>query len=225
MSESDRRYDATQSGQPTEVVDTGRHDPGVFGAAPAAYPSPRSANEAVTGSAFWSGDDEPPARDGTATQPDYRDAPVAVRRADTLAGLLLLLAGIAAGISLLVVWVHGGMTGLELVRDGVDDLDTPRRLAERDTWEPLAVVFGGVALFTLGLLMFVHAKTHRFLGVLALLVSLVVAAGVLVPLADLHWDVQRWAVGAWFAVGVGGLGFLGALKGLMTGPKIGRRLQ
>jgi hypothetical protein len=224
MSEPDRRYDD----QPTEVVHTGAHDPRVFGAAPAAYPSPRSPDDGASASAFWDGDDEPPVRDGrrddgTATQPDYRDAPVVVRRADSLAGLLLLLAGIAAGISLLVVWVHGGATGLDLVRDGVDDLEAPRRLADHGTWEPLAVVFGGVALFVLGLLMFVPAKTHRFLGVLALLVSLVVAAGVLVPLADLRWDVQRWAVGGWFAVAVGGLGFLGALKALMTGPKVGRR--
>ncbi|PZA20050.1 hypothetical protein DMO24_17505 [Modestobacter versicolor] len=158
--------------------------------------------------------------DGTSTQPDYRDAPVLVRRADTLAGLLLLLAGIAAGVSLLVVWVNGGGTGLDLVTDGIDDLGDPQRLDDRDTWEPLAVVFGGAALFVLGLLAFVPAKSHRFLGVLALLVSLVVAAAVLVPLADANWDVQRWAVGGWFTVAVAGLGFLGALKALMTHPRL-----
>jgi hypothetical protein len=161
--------------------------------------------------------------DGTATQPahrDHRDTPVPVRRADDVAGLLLLLAGIAAGVSLLLVWVHGGATGLELVRDGLDDLDRgAQRLVDRDTWQPLAVVSGGVALFVLGLLVFVPARTHRFLGALALLVSLVVAAGVLVPLADRDWDVQRWAVGGWFTVAVGALGFLGALKALMTGPR------
>jgi hypothetical protein len=201
--------------QPTEVLHTGGHD----GAAPA-YDG--------TSDTDYRQRDEVPADegrpdDGTATQPDYRDAPVVVRRADSLAGLLLLLAGIAAGVSLLLVWLHGGGTGLDLVRDGVDDLGHPQRLADLHTWEPLAVVFGGAALFVLGLLMFIPAKTHRFLGVLALLVTLVVAAGVLVPLADAGWDVQRWAVGAWFAVGVGGLGFLGALKALMTGPKVGHR--
>jgi hypothetical protein len=174
----------------------------------------------------WQREDDAPAgaagswEDGAATQPDYRDAPVVVRRADTLAGLLLLLAGIAAGVSLLLVWVHGGGTGLDLVRDGFDDLDDPQRLADRDRWEPLAVVLGGAALFVLGLLMYVPARAHRFLGVLALLVSLVVAAGVLVPLADAGWDVQDWAVGSWFAVAVGGLGFLGALKALMTHPMV-----
>ena len=160
-----------------------------------------------------------PDDDGTATTPEYRDAPVVVRRADSTAGLLLLLAGIAAGVSLLVVWVNGGATGLDLVRDGFHDLaDDPRQLVDRHSWEPLAVVLGGAALFVLGLLAFVPAKTHRFLGALALLVTLVVAAGVLVPLADADWDLDRWAVGAWFTVAVGGLGFLGALKALMTGP-------
>ena len=166
----------------------------------------------------------PPVDDWTATRPDYRDAPVVVRRADDTAGLLLLLAGIAAGVSLLVVWVDGGGTGLELVRAGFDDLRTgPREVVDRASWHAPAVVLGGAALFVLGLLLFVPAKTHRFLGALALLVTLVVAAGVLVPLSDAHWDVQAWAVGAWFTVATGALGFLGALKALMTRPLSRRR--
>jgi hypothetical protein len=230
MSEPDGRYEAPHgssgftgsphpglplSEQPTEVVPTVERFP--RHSAAAGHPG-----DTVPGS--WQRDD---GRDGepapdpyaTSTHPDYRDAPVIVRRADTLAGLLLLLAGIAAGVSLLVVWVHGGGTGLDLVRAGVPDLGDPQRLADRDTWEAPAIVAGGAVLFLLGLLMYVPAKTHRFLGVLALLVSLVVAAGVLVPLADIRWDVQRWAVGFWFAAAVGGLGFLGALKALMTHPR------
>ena len=215
--------------QPTEVVHPGGHDPRYDeGAAPAAYPHPRSESDAATGPHARQRDrrrpDQPP-RDragGTGTHPDYRDAPVVVRRADDLAGLLLLLAGSAAGLSLLVVWVHGGAMGLDLFRDGLDDLQHPQRLVDRDTWQPLAVVLGGAALFVLGLLMFVPAKTHRFLGALALLVTLVVAAGVLVPLAELDWDARSWAVGAWFAAAVGGLGFLGALKALMTHPRTSR---
>ncbi|MGY1837955.1 MULTISPECIES: hypothetical protein [unclassified Modestobacter] len=146
--------------------------------------------------------------------------PVACRRPDTLAGLLLLLAGVVAGLSLLVVWVNGGGTGLELVQTGLDDLgDDAGRLAEDLTWAPLAVVFGGAVLFVLGLLLFVPARTHRFLGGLALVVALVVAAGVLVPLADANWDLQRWAVGAWFAAAAAALGVLGGLKALVTGPR------
>jgi hypothetical protein len=181
-----------------------------------AYPAPRPgyvqrSQDPLDDIAEW----EP---DGTATRPDYRDAPVAVRRADTLAGLLLLLAGIAAGVSLLVVWVHGGGIGLDLVRNGIDDLGSPQRLADDGTWAPLAVLVGGIVLFLLGLLLYVPAKTHRLLGAVALLVALVVAAGVLVPLSDAHWDVHRWAVGGWLTVAVGGLGFLGALKALSTHP-------
>jgi hypothetical protein len=157
--------------------------------------------------------------DGDATEPDYRDTPVVVRRADTLAGLLLLLAGIAAGVSLLVVWVHGGATGLDLLRRGVEDLGSPRRLAEDGTWAVPAVALGGAALLVLGLLMYVPARAHRLLGALALLATLVVAAGVLVPLADLDWDLHRWAVGSWAAAAAAALGFLGALKALSTHPR------
>jgi len=154
--------------------------------------------------------------DGTATQPDYRDSPVVVRRADTLAGLLLLLAGIAAGVSLLVVWLHGGATGLDLLQEGTGP---PQRLVGEGTWEVPAVVYGGAVLFVLGLLAYVPARTHRLLGALAVLVSLVVAAGVLVPLADLDWDLQRWAAGSWAAAAVAVLGFLGGLKALSTSPR------
>jgi hypothetical protein len=229
MSEPDRRYDAPHGStafpgpsapdQPTEVVHTGGYEPPpdprydtVAGTTPITYALPPPPAEDREPS-FWDLDD------GTETQPDYRDAPVVVRRADTLAGLLLLLAGIAAGVSLLVVWVHGGDTGAALVSNGTDDLGSPQQLVDRDTWEPLAVVLGGAVLFVIGLLVFIPAKTHRLLGALALLVSLGVAAAVLVPLADADWDVDRWAVGGWLAVAVGGLGFLGALKALMTSAR------
>ena len=155
------------------------------------------------------------------TVPDWSDRPVAVRRPDTIAGLLLLLAGIAAGVSLLVVWVHGGGTGFDLVRDGIDDARAGTdRLADTGTWQPLAVVLGGALLFLVGLFLFTPARTHRVLGGLGLLVTLLVAAGVLVPLADAQWSFDRFTTGFWFAIAVAGLGVLGSLKALMTGPKV-----
>jgi hypothetical protein len=141
------------------------------------------------------------------------------RRADLLAGPLLLLAGIAAGVSLLVVWVDGGLSGLELVGIGVRDArEGVATLAGTGSWQPLAVVGGGIVLFVLGVAMYVPARSHRFLGVIALLASLVAAAGVLVPLAAADWDVAHWAVGAWCAAAVGGLGCSGGLKAMSTSP-------
>jgi hypothetical protein len=237
MSEPDRRNDGPfdephgssaypdqpLADQPTEVVDTvgyvPRHDTAAV-TTPITHPAARSADREPTA---WLPDEDAPLPlgdwDEDPTQPDYRAAPVEVRRADTLAGLLLLLAGIAAGVSLLVVWVHGGDTGATLLGNGIDDLGRPQRLLDRDTWEPLVVVLGGAVLFVLGLLMFVPARTHRFLGALALLVGLAVGAAVLVPLADADWDVDRWAVGGWFTVAVAALGVLGGLKALMTNAR------
>ncbi len=88
-------------------------------------------------------------------------------------------------------------------------------------WQPLAVILGGGVLFLLGLLMIVPARTHRFLGVLALLVSLTAGAGVLVPFARAGWDPSVFDAGLWTAVAVAGLGLLGALKAMLTGPRYG----
>jgi hypothetical protein len=214
----DRAPAERPAGQPTEVV-TGRPDPGddtLVGARPADPAPEQRYDEPEDDSLFDDGEWD----EGTETRPDHGGTPVAVREADGLAGLLLLLAGIAAGVSLLVVWTKGGPTGLDLVGDGLDGLDDGRQVA--GSWPPLAVVFGGAVLFVLGLLLFVPARTHRFLGALALLVTLCVAAGVLVPLAEADWDVERLAVGGWFPVAAAGLGLLGALKALMTGPRRAR---
>ena len=154
-------------------------------------------------------DDEPAWTPGPGTEP------VAVRRADTVAGLLLLMAGMAAGVSLLVVWVVGGATGLELVRDGLAGTTS----GGTGSWQPPAVVGSGILLFVIGLLMYAPARTHRLLGVLALLVSMVAAAAVLVPLADAGWDLEAFPVGAWFPVAVAALGLVGGLKAMSTGPR------
>jgi hypothetical protein len=152
--------------------------------------------------------------------PGRAAAPGTGRRADLVAGPLLLLAGLAAGASVLVVWEHGGVPGLDLVSAALGEVrEGPAALAGTGAWQPLAVVGGGAVLFVLGALLYVPARAHRFLGVLGLLASLLVAAAVLVPLAEAGWDVAHWAVGAWCAAAVGGLGLIGSLTALGTGPR------
>ena len=151
------------------------------------------------------------------TTPQYSDRPVAVRGPESLGGLLLILAGIVAAISLLPDWVAGDdASGWTCVRAGVDDLGD---IFGNGLWQPLAIVLGGGVLFVLGLLMWLPMRGHRFLGVLALLVTGVVAAGLLVPLQDADWDLSFFGLGFWFGIGVAVLGLLGALKAMLTGPK------
>ncbi|MGY1708116.1 hypothetical protein ACI8AC_01245 [Geodermatophilus sp. SYSU D00758] len=155
------------------------------------------------------------------TTPEYSTKPVTVRRPDSLASLLLILAGIAAAVSLLLTWLPGSeLSGWDLVTRGLDDLEQGfGELLDTGFWQPLVVVLGGGVLFVLGLLAVLPARTHRFLGVLALLVGLVAAAGVLVPLDDVGWDLEQVDTGFWFAAAVPALGLLGALKAMFTGPR------
>ncbi|MBM7805886.1 hypothetical protein JOD57_001723 [Geodermatophilus bullaregiensis] len=159
------------------------------------------------------------------TTPDYSTRPVPVRRPDGLAGLLLVLAGLAAAVSLVLRWLREpGDIGWDLVGRGFDDLGGGfGNLVDSGFWQPLAVVLGGGVLFVLGLLLWLPARTHRFLGVLALFVSLLALAGVLVPLASESWDPGAFRLGFWFACAVGVLGLLGALKAMLTGPRYGTR--
>jgi hypothetical protein len=173
------------------------------GPAPASYEQPAYA---------------PPGAPAAATAPDYSDRPVAVRRADPLAALALLLAGIAAAVSLLLHWLsRSDQTGWTLVRDGLRD---PGGLFGTGLWQPVAIVLGGGLLFVLGLLLLVPARAHRTLGLLALLVTAAVGAGVLVPLADANWRLGGFDVGFYCAIAVAGLGLLGSLKALLTGPRM-----
>jgi hypothetical protein len=157
------------------------------------------------------------------TAPQYSTAPVVVRRGDSFAALLLILAGLAAGVSLLLRWLPVDQsTGWDLVKRGFDDLGQGvSRPIHTGMWEPLAIVLGGGALFVLGLLLLIPAKAHRVLGLLALLVSLAVGAGVLVPLAKQNWRIADFRVGFFFAIAVGALGLLGSLKALLSRPKVG----
>lgn len=162
---------------------------------------------------------------GAVTAPDYTGRPVAFRRPDALAGLLLVLAGVAAGASLLLHWVHASdVTGRDLMRSAWHQLRTsPSQLADSGLWQPVAAVAGGAILFVFGLLVLIPARTHRTLGVLALLVSAGAAAGVLVALNGAGWHVGRFQTGFWLAVAVPVLGVLGSLKALMTGPRATNR--
>ena len=76
-----------------------------------------------------------------ATTPVYSAEPVAYRGPESLGGLLLILAGIAAAVSLVLDWVADvDGTGLDLVRDGFEDLDA---IVDNGLWQPMAVVLGG----------------------------------------------------------------------------------
>jgi hypothetical protein len=151
------------------------------------------------------------------TSPVYSERPVAFRHPESLGGLLLILAGIAAAISLLLDWLaDDDISGYSLVREGFDDLDG---IFSTGLWQPMAIVLGGGLLLLLGIAMWLPLRTHRFLGVLGLVVSLVIAAAVLIPLADADWDLGFFAVGFWFGIAVAVLGLLGSLKAMLTGPK------
>jgi hypothetical protein len=155
------------------------------------------------------------------TSPRYSDAPVAFRGPDSLGGLLLILAGVAAAISLLLDWLAADdVSGWGLVRRGFDDLGG---MFENGMWQPLVVVLGGGVLFLLGVLMWLPMRTHRFFGFLALLVSGAVTAAVLVPLIDADWNLGFFGPGFWCAIAVAVLGLLGSLKALFTGPRYGTR--
>jgi hypothetical protein len=151
------------------------------------------------------------------TAPPYSDRPVVFRGPESLGGLLLILAGIAAGLSLLFDWLADDATsGWGFVRRGFDDLGDA---FGSGLWQPLVIVLGGGVLLVLGVLMWLPMRSHRFLGVLALLVSLAVTAGVLVPLVDAGWDLGFFGPGFWCAIAVAVLGLLGSLKAMLTRPK------
>ncbi|RZU33123.1 hypothetical protein [Blastococcus saxobsidens] len=154
-----------------------------------------------------------------ATAPSWATERVVFRRPDALAGVLLVLAGITAGASLLLRWLaDDDANGLEWVGRAFGELGD---LVGTGLWQPLVIVLGGAMLLVLGLLMFAPARTHRLLGLLALLVSAGVTAAVLVPLVAAGWDLGSFRPGFWCAIAVAVLGLLGALKALVAGPRYG----
>jgi hypothetical protein len=156
---------------------------------------------------------------GEATAPPYSDRPVAIRGPESLGGLLLILAGMVAAVSLILHWLDGrDVSGWGLVRKGLDDVGGA---FGSGLWQPLVIVFGGGVLFLLGLVLWLPARSHRFVGLLALLVSLAITAAVLVPLIDAKWQLRFFGPGFWCAIAVAVLGLLGSLKAVLTRPRRG----
>jgi hypothetical protein len=148
---------------------------------------------------------------------------VTEQRADPIAGVTLMLAGTVAAASLWFPWVRGDdATGLSLVRRSVAVAGAGVDALGRGGghWEPLAIVLGGALLLPLGVLLFIPSRTHRAMGLLALVVALVVTAGVLSRFAQAQWSWADFDRGMWCAVAVSALGILGALKAMLTIPRV-----
>ncbi|MGY1804102.1 hypothetical protein ACI78T_12575 [Blastococcus sp. SYSU D00922] len=145
-----------------------------------------------------------------------------VRRSEPVGAAALVLAGVAANVSLLLAWSPGeGPTGLTLVRRGGEALDAGlAESAHRGVWEPLAVVLCGGLLVLLGFALLVPARAHRMLGVLALAVALAATAAVVLLVSAAGWRPDRFGPGLWCAVAVPVLGLLGALKAMLTPPRV-----
>ena len=203
---------AVAPGAPGPVAPGGTHHPTPD------HPTPNHATPGYTTTGYATTGYAPP---GYATTSNYSTKPVTVRRPASLAGLLLILAGIAAAVSLALRWLREpGDIGWDLVTRGFDELGGGfDGLVDSGFWQPLAVVLGGGVLLVLGLLLWLPARTHRFLGVLALFVSLLALAAVLVPFASADWGPGAFSLGFWFACAVGVLGLLGALPAMLAGPR------
>lgn len=160
-----------------------------------------------------------------ATTPDYSSAPMTAKRQDPVASLVLLLSGIAAGLSLLLPWLaNDDVTGLTLVRKGFGALgDGVGEVVRTGYVQPLTIVLGGGVLFLLGLLLLVPARRHRAVGLVALVIALLVSVAVAVPLAIAGWDLGFFGIGFWFTLPVAVLGLVGAVKALLSRRSSGSR--
>ncbi len=147
---------------------------------------------------------------------------VALRRADRIGAGALVLAGVAANVSLSLSWSPGeGPTGLWLIQRGVEGLRlSGGGWALEGLWQPFVVVLCGGLLVLLGFLMLIPARAHRLVGVLSLLVSLAAAAAVVLLMVDGGWGADGFGPGLWCAVAVPILGALGSLKAMLTAPLV-----
>jgi hypothetical protein len=159
---------------------------------------------------------------GTPEAPPSDVGLVVVRRPDRIGAAALVLAGVAANVSLSLSWAPGdGPTGLWLLRRGVEELGVGAGTWDLSgVWQPLVVVLCGGLLVLLGLLLLVPARAHRLVGVLALAVSLAAATALVLLMADGGWGADRFGPGMWCAVAVPVLGALGSLKAMLTAPLV-----
>ena len=147
---------------------------------------------------------------------------VVLRRADRIGAAALVLAGVAANVSLSLSWAPGeGPTGLSLVQGGVEGLRSGGGAWALDgIWQPFAVVLSGGVLVLLGFLLLIPARAHRLVGVLALVVALAAATALALLMSDGGWGADQFGPGMWCAVAVPILGALGALKAMLTAPRV-----
>jgi hypothetical protein len=146
---------------------------------------------------------------------------VVIKRADPVGAAALVLAGVAANVSLLLSWTPSlGPTGLTLVRRGVEALGSRAPGAFGGVSQPVVVIVCGGLLVLLGCLLLVPARAHRFIGVLALIVALVAAVAVIFLMADTDLIDDRLGPGMWCALAVPVLGVLGAVKAMLTAPLV-----
>ena len=87
-------------------------------------------------------------------------------------------------------------------------------------WQPSVVVLCGGLLVLLGLLLLVPARAHRFVGLLGLIVALAAATAVVLLIVESGLADDRFGPGMWCAVAVPVLGVLGALKAMLTAPRV-----
>jgi hypothetical protein len=155
-------------------------------------------------------------------------------RADPIAAMLLVIAGVAGIWQLFVPWLKAGSVTLgggdPAVSGGWQVYRALRVLPEPGSelrWATLAVLGGAVAggaLVVLGLAM-VAPINHRPLGAAALLISLLSLAGALwvIMHARMVFDLGVFGlfgqatVGLYLFLGSGLLGLIGAWKALSTG--------
>ncbi len=141
-----------------------------------------------------------------------------VRHPDVVGGVVLLLAGVATAASVWLPWERGAeTTGLDLVVRAVGAArEGASELGRTGLWQPPTVAAGGAVLVVIGLLLLRPARGHRASGVLALAATLAVAAAV----AGRLGDARVPGPGVWCAAAVAGLGVLGALKAMLTAPRV-----